>query len=75
MTTVLFILSDSSVFPILLHLCCVCLQTALYSCALYGDAGPASSGGVIGCESASLPAGYVSDEVAEISLAKRRHVE
>lgn len=51
------------------------VQTALYSCALYGDAGPASGGGVTGCDSANLPAGYVADEVTEINTAKRHHVE
>ncbi|KAL0046463.1 hypothetical protein WJX82_001312 [Trebouxia sp. C0006] len=53
-----------------------CLQSALYSCALDGDAGPAASGaGVMGCTSANLPEGYVTDETKELSHAKRRHVQ
>ena len=55
---------------------CVLLQSALYSCALDGDAGPAASGGgVTGCTSANLPEGYVTDETKELSHAKRRHVQ
>jgi hypothetical protein len=54
----------------------VLLQSALYSCALDGDAGPAASGGgVTGCTSANLPEGYVTDETKELSHAKRRHVQ
>lgn len=55
---------------------CVLMQSALYSCALDGDAGPvASGGGVTGCTSANLPEGYVTDETKELSHAKRRHVQ
>ncbi len=54
----------------------VLLQSALYSCALDGDAAPAASGGgVTGCTSANLPEGYVTDETKELSHAKRRHVQ
>ena len=54
----------------------VLMQSALYSCALDGDAGPvASGGGVTGCTSANLPEGYVTDETKELSHAKRHHVQ
>ena len=49
------------------------MQTALYSCALYGDAGPVRA--VTGCSSANLPDGYVIEEMRELSLSKKQHVE
>ena len=51
----------------------VCMQSALYACALEGDAGPVGS--VKGCTAANLPQGYVADETREISHAKRQHVQ
>jgi len=52
------------------------MQSALYSCALDGDAGPAAAGGAVtGCAAANLPQGYVADETKELSHAKRRHVQ
>ena len=48
-------------------------QSALYSCASEGDAGPVGS--VSGCTSANLPAGYIADEVKELSKAKMQHVQ
>ena len=52
------------------------MQSALYSCALDGDAGPVAAGGAIpGCTSANLPDGYVVEETREISEAKKQHVQ
>ena len=52
------------------------MQSALYSCALYGDAGPVAAGGAVtGCTSANLPDGYVVEETRELSQAKTQHVQ